>query len=124
MRLDVEFKSSEPLYIQIMEEFKRQIVSGRRRPGDKVEPVRDLARELEVNPGTVQRAFAELEREGLLFPERTSGRYITADESRIRRLREQSLRRTVADFVGYMRRTGVEDAEILRLVGRYLEGGG
>ena len=123
MRLDVEFKPSEPLYLQIMNRLKRQIVSGRRKPGDKVEPVRELAQMLAVNPGTVQRAFSELEREGLLYTERTSGRYITTDSGRIRRLREELVGQIVADFVGHMRKTGVADGEILELVRRYLQGG-
>ncbi len=121
--MDVEFKSSEPLYRQIMNEFKRQIVSGARRPGDKVEPVRDLAVTLQVNPGTLQRAFLELEREGLLFTERTSGRFVTTDPGRIDRLRDESLRRTVSGFIAEMRAAGVPDAEVIRLVGDCMKGG-
>ncbi len=121
--MDVEFKASEPIYIQIMEEIKRQIVSGERGPGDKVEPVRDLARTLGVNPNTVQRAFSELEREGLMYTERTSGRYITADRARLLRVREQSLMQTVADFVGHMRLSGLADIDIVGLVRQYIDGG-
>lgn len=119
----MEFKASEPIYIQIMEEIKRQIVSGERGPGDKVEPVRDLARTLGVNPNTVQRAFSELEREGLMYTERTSGRYITADRARLLRVREQSLMQTVADFVGHMRLSGLADIDIVGLVRQYIDGG-
>ncbi|AVQ95310.1 GntR family transcriptional regulator [Ethanoligenens harbinense] len=123
MGLDVEFRASEPIYTQIMDEIKRQIVSGERGPGDKVEPVRDLARMLGVNPNTVQRAFSELEREGLMYTERTSGRYITADRERVSRVREQSLMQTVADFVGRMRQSGLMDTDIVGLVQQYMDGG-
>ncbi|ADU26172.1 transcriptional regulator, GntR family [Ethanoligenens harbinense YUAN-3] len=121
--MDVEFRASEPIYTQIMDEIKRQIVSGERGPGDKVEPVRDLARMLGVNPNTVQRAFSELEREGLMYTERTSGRYITADRERVSRVREQSLMQTVADFVGRMRQSGLMDTDIVGLVQQYMDGG-
>lgn len=123
MRLHVEFKPSEPIYLQIMGEIKRAIVSGERQPGSKVEPVRDLACTLGVNPNTVQRAFAQLEREGLMYTERTSGRFITGDRERIRQVREDSVARTVADFVEQLRHSGLVDAEILDLVRRCLEGG-
>nr|WP_242822105.1 GntR family transcriptional regulator [Ethanoligenens harbinense] len=119
----MEFRASEPIYTQIMDEIKRQIVSGERGPGDKVEPVRDLARMLGVNPNTVQRAFSELEREGLMYTERTSGRYITADRERVSRVREQSLMQTVADFVGRMRQSGLMDTDIVGLVQQYMDGG-
>ena len=120
--MDMEFKSSEPIYIQIMAEIKREIVSGEREAGAKIEPVRDLARTLGVNPSTVQKAFSELEREGLMYTERTSGRYITTKEERIRQLRGDSLMQTVADFVDLMRRSGLTPEEIEKMVHEYLKG--
>lgn len=118
----MKFKSSEPIYTQIMAEIKREIVSGEQKAGAKVEPVRDLARTLGVNPSTVQKAFSELEREGLMYTERTSGRYITTKEERIRQLRGDSLMQTVADFVDLMRRSGLTPEEIEKMVHEYLKG--
>ena len=69
--------SDRPIFLQIVERIQTDIVSGRYQPGDKLPSVRDLAAEASVNPNTMQKAFAELERTGLVYSRRTSGRFIT-----------------------------------------------
>ena len=71
------FKEDRPIYSQLVEHIKLGIVSGEWSPGSKLPSVRDLAEEAGVNPNTMQRALADLEREGLVHSKRTSGRYIT-----------------------------------------------
>ena len=71
--------SDRPIFLQIVERIQTDIVSGRYQPGDKLPSVRDLAAEASVNPNTMQKAFAELERTGLVYSRRTSGRFITED---------------------------------------------
>ena len=78
--------SDRPVFIQIMEKLKLDIVTGIYAPGDKLPSVRDLAREAAVNPNTMQRAFSELEREGLVYTQRTNGRFITEDITMINQL--------------------------------------
>ena len=68
------FSNDVPIYLQIMEHFKVQIASGKLEVGDKIPPVRELALEAGVNPNTMQKALSELEREGYLESQRTSGR--------------------------------------------------
>lgn len=121
--MDVEFNSAVPIYIQIIEEIKRQIVSGERAPGSRIEPVRETAKRMGVNPNTVQRAFSELERDGLMFTERTSGRYITNDEKLIKKVREKSVISKVAEFVDFMRKSGFSGMDIIGIVTEYLNGG-
>ena len=72
-----------------MEKLTEQIVSGQLAAGEKVPPVRELAAQAGVNPNTMQRALAEMEREGLMFTNRTSGRYVTEDREMIGKVREQ-----------------------------------
>jgi GntR family transcriptional regulator len=120
--MKIEFNSSTPIYMQIMSEIKREIVSGEREPGSKVEPVREMAQSMGVNPNTVQRSFAELEREGLMFTERTSGRYITADEKLINTIKEESVMQNIAEFVNLMLKSGFTKEDIMRLIKNYLEG--
>ena len=86
------YDNNQPIYLQIMDRVRRKIVSGEWRAGDRVPPVRDLALEFGVNPNTMQRSLAELERDGLLFSERTSGRYVTRDESRVAAVRDAMAR--------------------------------
>lgn len=71
--------SDRPIYAQIVEKIQKQIVSGFYKPGDKLPSVRDLASIASVNPNTMQKAFAELERSGLVITQRTSGRFVTED---------------------------------------------
>lgn len=75
----MQFDTSVPIWLQLVDEFTRRIVVGRWAAGDRVPGVRDLAGELRVNPNTVQRALAELDRNGLVRSERTTGRYVTDD---------------------------------------------
>jgi len=66
-----------------MERIQHDIISGTYKPGDKLPSVRELAMEASVNPNTMQKALSELERIGLVHSRRTSGRFITEDETMI-----------------------------------------
>ena len=77
--MDKALNENLPIYMQIMDRIRAAIVSGELRPGAKVATVRELAEDFGVNPNTMQRALSELEREGLLISERTSGRFVTHD---------------------------------------------
>ena len=118
-----DFNSSTPLYMQIIDYIKGEIISGKRSAGSKVESVRDMAQTMGVNPNTVQRAFAELERQGLMYSERTSGRYITTDEKLVRTIKENSVMQIVKDFVDAMVKSGFTEDDIVRLIKEYFEGG-
>jgi len=83
-----QFQSNTPIYLQLVNNFKHRIVSGELTAGSKLESVRDLALYFEVNPNTMQRALTELERDELVFAERTTGRFITKDKELIIKMRE------------------------------------
>lgn len=94
----MEFDNGLPIYSQIAELFKRRIASGELAPGDKVSAVRELAIELGVNPNTMQKALAALEQDSLLYTERTSGRFVTADIELISKLKYDMLEQEVSRF--------------------------
>ncbi|MCB2338692.1 GntR family transcriptional regulator [Clostridium estertheticum] len=121
MLLKFEFNPNIPIYLQIIAEIKRQIVSGEMDPGGKVDSVRDLAKNMGVNPNTMQRAFAELERLKLIYTERTSGRFITKDSQLIEKIKAESVRGQVSDFVEIMSKSGFHKLDILRLVKEFME---
>jgi len=104
-----------------MEILTEQIASGRLEPGGKVPPVRELAAEAGVNPNTMQRALAELEREGLLYTNRTSGRYVTEDSEMIRKVREMIAEDRISEFLTGMGQLGFDGAEILELLERKIK---
>jgi GntR family transcriptional regulator len=124
VRLKFEFDANIPIYLQIIEEIKRQIVSGEREPGSKVESVRDLAKLMGVNPNTMQRAFVELEqREQIIYTEGTSGRFITKDSELIEKIKVQSVRRKISDFATLMKKSGFSKSDILKLFEEFMEEG-
>ena len=110
------FDSNSPIYLQLVKLFTIRIAGGKWNPGDRVMSVRDLAVEFKVNPNTVQRALAELERDGLVYTERTSGRFITNEKEIIRKARSRLVDEEVADFVKQMRQLGYSREQWLALV--------
>lgn len=108
--------NDRPVFIQIMEKLKRDIVTGFYRPGDKLPSVRDLASEAAVNPNTMQRAFSELEREGLVYTKRTNGRFITEDTAMISQLKEEMALDAISQFLNSMRQLGFSGQETLSLL--------
>ena len=102
------FRSDLPIYSQLVDRIKRMIVSGALPPGARLPSVRELAAEAGVNPNTVQRALAELEREGLVFSQRTAGRYVTEDWEIIEKTRKDLAEGQIRSFLETMKELGYE----------------
>lgn len=79
----MEFDGNRPIYLQLYETIRKQIAAGELIPGEKLESVRNLAKEYGVNPNTVQRALQELEREALIETDRTRGKFVTENKDTI-----------------------------------------
>ncbi|WP_017766935.1 GntR family transcriptional regulator [Streptococcus agalactiae] len=107
-----EFNEKSPIYSQIAEHIKMQIVSQEIKSGDQLPTVRELAQEAGVNPNTMQRAFTELKREGMVFSQRTSGRFVTEDNLLIGKIRQQVAKAELATFVNNMKKIGYKLDEI------------
>ncbi|HHV10340.1 MAG TPA: GntR family transcriptional regulator [Clostridiales bacterium] len=114
--MEWELDSGRPVYLQLIERIQAGIISGYYKPGDRLPSVRELAAEAAVNPNTMQKALADLERTGLLYTNRTSGRFITSDESMIKKLKEQSALELVQEFIERMQQHGFEPKETLAYV--------
>ena len=104
--------TDRPIFIQLVEILKTDILSGKLSPGDKISTVRDLAQEAAVNPNTMQRAMTELERLGLVYTERTSGRFVTKDEELIRTLKKEQAEIVIKEFIERMNRIGYQNEEL------------
>ena len=118
----MEFQSNIPIYIQLMDIIKMQIVSGKLKPGDKLSSVRDLAMEYGVNPNTMQKALGELEWEKLVYTVRTTGRYVTEDEELIHGLRKELAEMRISEFFSELKKLGYSKEEIRGLLESYMEG--
>ena len=110
------FSPDRPIYLQIVEQIKLKIISGEYPPGYRIESVRDLAEDAGVNPNTMQRAFSELEREGLVFTQRNRGRFITEDINKIKELKDSMAIELISEFFKKMQEMGYSEAEILEFI--------
>ena len=114
--MDYNFTTDKPIYLQIMDVFRTSIVSGELKPGDRVASVRDLAMQAKVNPNTMQKALSELEREGLVVPERTTGRFITEDEKLIETLKKNLVETEMEAFLKKMEKLNISTEFILQFL--------
>ena len=111
-----DLDNDRPIYLQLMERIQQDIIAGVYKPGDKLPSVRDLAVEAAVNPNTMQKALSELERSGLVYAQRTSGRFITEDEQMLKDMKKEQASRHIAEFFEKMRILGFRDEETLSLI--------
>ena len=114
--------SDRPIFIQIIEKIQMDIISGLYAPGDKLPSVRELAQNASVNPNTMQKALSELERTGLVYSRRTSGRYITEDAAMITNLKKTLAKDIVTQFLDNMQRLGIQDEEVISLISEIIKG--
>jgi len=115
----IEFDERTPIYIQIMDLIKKRIGRGDLKSGDKLPSVREMAEELKVNPNTVQKAYQELEREGIIFTLRGMGSFITQDSEKILDLKKVMVREIIAKFLKDVRELNFSKDEILSLLDKY-----
>lgn len=108
--------ADKPIYSQLVEIIQMQIISGRYKAGDRLPSVRELAAEASVNPNTMQKAFAELERNGLIVTQRTSGRTVTEDIELIKQTQAQLAEEYIKNFFRMMKELGYTEEEILKLI--------
>ncbi|NLY70171.1 MAG: GntR family transcriptional regulator [Clostridiales bacterium] len=118
-----QFQSNIPIYLQLVKKFKYKIVSGELEAGSKIDSVRDLAIKYEVNPNTMQRALTELERDGLVYSERTIGRFITKDKELIVKMRETIADEIIDQFIKQMESLGYSKEESIKLFLEKIEKG-
>lgn len=117
-----ELDSDRPIYTQLVERIQVQIISGYYPPGGKLPSVRELAAVAAVNPNTMQKAFAELERNGLIITQRTNGRTVTEDAELLRGIRTEMAREKVEVFIQTLKELGFSQQEILTLIQDVVEG--
>jgi len=103
-----------------MSHIKKQLISGAKKHGDQIESVRELALLYGVNPNTMQKALAELEREGYLHSDRSSGRSVTCDVSAIENLKNFETNKTIGTFIKEMAELGIGKDALLKKLEQYI----
>ena len=123
MKLELDFRSSIPIYLQVVEQVKRLLATGQLQPGDQLPTVRSLATELRVNFNTIARAYRILDESGIISTQQGRGTYILeasapeADED----LRRQALEELTAHFLEDLARLGVRPEELDQVLPDMLE---
>ncbi|WP_304964883.1 GntR family transcriptional regulator [uncultured Oscillibacter sp.] len=115
-----QFSNDAPIYTQLIQQVKVGIVTGAFPPRERLPSVRDMATEAGVNPNTMQRALAELERDGLVYSQRTAGRFVTEDNTMINTAKRSLAERHVKTFLEAMLRLGFRKDEIIDLISKEL----
>ena len=114
--MEWKFRSDLPIYSQLVDQIKLGIVSGSLLPGERLMSVRDMATEAGVNPNTMQRALQELERDGMVYSQRTSGRFVTENLQVIERAKKKLAEEQIRGFQEAMKKLGYRREEILTLL--------
>ncbi len=116
-----EFNDDMPIYLQIIDIIKAKIASGELKPKEKLKSVRELALEAGVNPNTMQKAMTELERQGIVYSQRTSGRFISEGGEVMSNLKKELQQQYIEQFVENMKKLGIEPNETLNYLNDYLK---
>lgn len=114
--MSVKFNNRDPVYVQVIRHFKEQIAKGYFEPGQEIPSRRELANQLKINPNTAQRAYKEMEEQGLIFTEGNMPSCITKDELVLKSVREELMMEAVDLFLVSIKSINVPLAEVLDLV--------
>ena len=112
--MDYIFDNDRPIYIQLVEMLRLDIVSGNLKAGERLPSVRELALTVKVNPNTMQKALAELESEGLVYTERTNGKFVTEDKALIEKMRKELATEKVNNYIADMKKIGITFDECVK----------
>lgn len=111
-----KFSSDRPIFLQIAETIKADIVSGKIEVGQKLKSVREFAAEFNANPNTVQKALAELEETGLIYTDRTNGKFVADDRLTIIKGKQKVINDKIAEFFQEMQNLGLSKSDIVQMV--------
>jgi GntR family transcriptional regulator len=114
--MQLTFDEKLPIYMQIMDMIKSDIVTHKVKGGDKLPSVREMSENLKVNPNTVQRVYQELERENVTFTQRGMGTFVTEDEEKLKSLKIEMSKEIILNFRSGMESLGFSKDEIIKIV--------
>ena len=112
--MDYIFDNNRPIYIQLVEMLRIKIISGKLKSGERIPSVRELALTAKVNPNTMQKALAELEAEGLVYTERTNGKFVTEDKALILKYKEEYADELSKKYFANMQNIGFDKEEAIK----------
>ena len=110
------FENNRPIYSQILEQIRLGIISREFSGGTRLPSVREFAAEASVNANTMQKALSELEQSKIIYSQRTSGRFVTEDQSMIEQIKQEIAETKIKEFIQTMQELGISPDEVLKLI--------
>jgi len=108
------FNNERPIYIQLIDKIRIDIVSGKLKASERLPSVRDLALTSKVNPNTIQKALMELEKEGLIYTESTNGKYVTENKKLIESIKKRIAKDNASKYLKEMDNIGISYEDAIR----------
>jgi GntR family transcriptional regulator len=118
-RHNIDFNSSIPVYRQVIQAIKLEMLSGRLQPGNQLPPIRELAKILRLNPNTVAKAYYNLEEEGFVESKRGSGNWVNFKNNKLDNLRKGMIEDEVKGFLERVFSLGASIEDVKNLIERY-----
>lgn len=119
----MEFKANVPIYLQVINDLKKRIISGELKLGDKLPSTRELAVMYQVNPNTVVRVYNELESEGICYTKRGLGTFITEEKEKYKSIQREMAQVRIEEYVSEMKELGYSRDEMIKGILDYFERG-
>lgn len=116
-----EFSADKPIYAQLVDAIEMRIISGAYPPGTKLVSIREMAAKTGVNPNTMQKSLAELERKGLIITNRTNGKYITEDIELVCQIKNNKAKDQVKQLFKHLHQLGFNHQESIQLITNTME---
>lgn len=116
--MELEFDDKMPIYLQIMDRIKMDIVTEKLKANDKLPSVREMAINLKVNPNTLQRAYQELERLGIVYTQRGMGTFVGERENMVDDLKQEMAKDVIGSFILRMKCLGFTEQEIIASISK------
>lgn len=112
--MDYIFDNERPIYVQLVEKIKIEIISGKLKVGERIPSVRELAITTKVNPNTMQKALMELESVGLIYTERTNGKFVTTNIELVEKLKNELAKEKAINYLKDMNHIGINNQEAIK----------
>ena len=110
--MEFNFEMDRPIYIQLVEQLKSYIILGKLESGSRIPSVREFALQAKVNPNTMQKALMELEEDGLIYTERTNGKFVTENKELIEKVKKELAISITSKYIESMKNLGISQQEI------------
>lgn len=114
--MDFKFDGNTPIYLQIVDYIKTQIISKKYLPSQKIPSVRELSFMFSVNPNTIQKALDKLEDLGLIYTESTNGKFVTTNQEIIENIKQSTVDQMIDNFFVNIEKMGLSKNEVLDII--------